>query len=97
MQDDCKQNKHTWRDMREEWTEEYVFDKLEAENSRLQAENKRLREALEPFMKVMNNRDPRGNHTRCPHGNAPNYPAHGWWCDDCFNALNEALQEADSE
>ena len=27
----------------------------------------------------------------CPHGNAAAYPTHGWWCDDCFIELEEAL------
>jgi hypothetical protein len=27
----------------------------------------------------------------CPHGNAPCYPTHGWWCDACFEALELAL------
>ena len=26
----------------------------------------------------------------CPHGNVPVYPAHGWWCDECFVALETA-------
>jgi|SRR3990167_3524206 len=27
----------------------------------------------------------------CPHGNSASYPAHGWWCDACFEALEQAL------
>ena len=27
----------------------------------------------------------------CPHGNAPYYPAHGKWCDACWQALEDAL------
>jgi len=29
----------------------------------------------------------------CPHGNAPHYPTHGWWCDSCFEALTLALYD----
>ena len=33
----------------------------------------------------------------CPHGNVPAYPAHGVWCDDCFNRLQFALDAAEIE
>ena len=32
----------------------------------------------------------------CPHGNTPTYPAHAWWCDDCFGGLQVALKRADA-
>ena len=28
---------------------------------------------------------------KCPHGIAPSYPTHAWWCDDCFGRLEAAL------
>lgn len=30
----------------------------------------------------------------CPHGNIPFYPAHGWWCDACFERLEQAVMTA---
>ena len=33
----------------------------------------------------------------CPHGNWPQYPTHAWWCDDCFNRLQFALDAAEIE
>lgn len=27
----------------------------------------------------------------CPHGNGTHYPTHAWFCDECFNALGDAL------
>ena len=32
----------------------------------------------------------KGEHI-CPHGNGTRYPTHAWFCDECFNALGEAL------
>jgi len=29
----------------------------------------------------------------CPHNIAPEFPTHAWWCDDCFEELEESLQE----
>lgn len=34
---------------------------------------------------------PRGT---CPHGNRPSYPAHAWWCDDCWGELGASLTAA---
>lgn len=28
----------------------------------------------------------------CPHGNCPSYPAHAWWCDQCWFELKDALE-----
>ena len=27
----------------------------------------------------------------CEHGNACRYPSSGWWCDDCFQELDDAI------
>ena len=32
----------------------------------------------------------------CPHGNCPSYPAHAWWCDQCWFELKEALDNLES-
>ena len=34
---------------------------------------------------------PYQEHKSCPHGNAPVYPSHGRWCDECFTRLEAAL------
>lgn len=33
------------------------------------------------------------NYVLCPHGNCPSYPTHAWWCDGCFQELEDALEE----
>ena len=33
---------------------------------------------------------------KCPHGIAPSYPTHAWWCDDCFGRLEAALGVQDA-
>ena len=30
----------------------------------------------------------------CPHGNTAHYPGHAWYCDGCWQQLEEALEEA---
>ena len=37
-------------------------------------------------------RNPRGE-GQCPHGNSTGFPVHGWWCDECWFALEEALKK----
>ncbi len=51
---------------------------------------KSLIEAAETIFSVAVNANV-GDKRVCPHGNAPFFPAHGRWCEDCFSALDDAL------
>ena len=33
-----------------------------------------------------------GDEGACPHGNIPFYPTHARWCDECWEALEEARE-----
>ena len=46
---------------------------------------------------VSNKAFSRANPVKCPHGHVPSYPAHAWWCDDCFWRLEAALANVQDE
>ena len=44
---------------------------------------------------VTSNSYKRTDAPKCPHGNIPRYPTHAWWCDDCWQRLEHALDAVD--
>lgn len=54
-------------------------------------------EAADIIYKVSSNAWSRAKPVACPHGNIPRYPAHALWCDECFEGLYYAIENAKEE
>jgi hypothetical protein len=77
-----------------------LVDDLKAELAACQQQRDGLAEvkdAAKIIFDVSNNAFSRANPVHCPHGHIPSYPAHAWWCDDCFGRLKAALAALDND
>ena len=76
-----------------------INDILAERVKELEADNERLQRVAKVAGDVFNtaSRTQENPMVYCPHGISPQYPAHGWWCDDCFFELEAALKELKGE
>ena len=56
----------------------------------LKAESDVLKDAITPVMAGAHGKE-------CPHGINPFYPTHPWWCDECFQKIDDLLTGDDDE
>ena len=70
-------------------------EEIEAEFSQIQSALKELHESAKIIYVVSDNSWRPQIGIVCPHGNGGYYPSSAHWCDECFERLNFALDNAE--